>query len=373
MKFHWKSLSTLLLFIPFLFRVGYMFGAWQYSPLDSTDYVFWIIAVFMLSIFLFWGYKNCEKLCSKPDFYGLIMLIAGLVVIVFSLAKDINTVYLGGSLLFIAGGCWLLWGWRVLWFLLPVFFIAGLGLPSTSYWISFLLRDVIQNLSGFYIKLVIAAAAFIWFILCLWQPGKLRMRPEPFFFCMGVAVFIFGYVQGSEPAARGGAICLAIKPAGGQWLGEEQMLSPFDDTFQGQNITRRYVHYSKSNICIGTLAIKLRNDLHQIHPAALCLSTGGWKILSNRHVKVKTKAGILSAARIVASKGGRRAMFFTWFTNDIFSTGSFISFRRAWHYNETWYIYQVTTPVLSSDDETAKILMDFINTFAARDSKQVGF
>ena len=368
MKFHWKFLSTLLLFVPLLFRVDYMLGAWQYSPLDSMDYIFWILAVFMLSIFLSWGYKNSDKLCSKPDYYGSLMVLAALIVIVFSLLKDINTIYLGGSLLFIAGGCWLLWGWRVLWFLLPVFFVAGLGLPSTSYWISFLFRDVIQNLSGFSIKLVMAAAASIWFLLNLCLFRKLRIRPEPFFFCMGVAVFVFGYLQSSGPAARGGAVCLAIKPSGGVWLGEEQMLSPLDDTFQGENITRRYVHYSKSNICVGTLAIKLRNDLHQIHPAALCLSTGGWTILSNRHVKIKTKAGVLSAARIVASKNGRRAMFFTWFTNDAFSTGSFISFRRAWHYNETWYVYQVTTPVLSNDDETAKVLMNFINTFASHDA-----
>ena len=368
MKFHWKFLSTLLLFIPFLFRVGYMLGAWQYSPLDSMDYVFWILAIFILSIFIIWKHKNSEKHCSKLDYHALLLLFAAMIVIVFSLSKDINTVYLGGCLLFIAGGCWLLWGWRELWFLLPVFFIAGLGLPSTSYWVSFLFRDVAQNPSGFSIKLVMAVTALIWFILCLWQPRKLYMRSEPFFFCTGVAILIFGYTQSSTPAVRGEPICLAIKPAGGVWLGEEQMLSPLDDTFQGQNITHRYVHYSKTNICVGTLAIKLRNDLHQIHPAALCLSTGGWKILSNRHVKVKTKAGILSAARIIASKAGKRAMFFAWFTNDVFSTGSFISFRRAWHYNESWYVYQVTTPVLSSDNETAKVLINFINTFASRDA-----
>jgi hypothetical protein len=151
--------------------------------------------------------------------------------------------------------------------------------------------------------------------------------------------------------------------AKGSWLGEKLKLSPLDDTFQEQNKISRYIHYSKSNVCVSTLVIELRNDLHQIHPAALCLSTGNWEIISNSQVKIKTRNGLLSAARILAIRNGQKALFFTWFTNDIFSTGSFIFFRKTWNFNTFWHIYQVTTPVIENDTNTENILLDFINTF----------
>lgn len=365
MKFHWKLATTLALFIPFFCKLNYMFGAWQYSPLDQRDYIFWLIALFLTGAFLLWKYKTAnKKTLNSLDYYGFLMLAATIAILVVSSLKHINSAYLASSLLFIAGGCWIIWGWRVLWCLCPVFFIAALGLPSTSYWTSFLFRNYIQNMPGYSIKLCFAVMASLWFAACMRYPKRIFIRPEPFFFCLTLMVFAFGYIQVAAPTPRGVPIRLEIKPGATNWLGENISLSQLDEFLQGENITHRYVHYSNSNAPVGTLSVKLRNDLHQIHPTALCLSTARWKIISNTREFVKTKYGILSVAKIIAQKHDKRALFFSWYTNDSFSTGSFIFFRKSWHINETWYIYQITTPIITSTAKAETILLNFINSFA---------
>ncbi|MDD5598481.1 MAG: hypothetical protein PHV82_11090 [Victivallaceae bacterium] len=365
MKARWKSVLTLVLFVPFFHNLAYMFGAWQYSPLDRNDFVFWLLVLAAVAVFLFRIKKIPDEKPEKAwDYCGFLMLAASAAILIFASLKDINTVYLAGGLLFIASGCWILWGWRVFWLLSPVFFIAALGLPSTSYWTSFLFRNYIRNYSGFSIKLFFAIMALLWFAATLYRPRKIFIRPEPFFFYLGLTVFIFGYAQSSGPAPRGAPICLEIKPAAAGWLGEKLPLSDLDESLQGKNLNRRYVHYSKLNACAGSLCIELRNDLHQIHPTALCLATACWKILSNDLVLLKTKYGTLSAARIIAEKDGERSLFFSWYTNNSFSTGSFISFRKSWHFNESWHIYQIMTPVTQNETAAETVLLNFINTFA---------
>ena len=370
MKLTWKLAATLILFIPFFCKLNYMFGAWQYSPLDQKDYIFWLIALVATGCFLFWNYKTSDgKGVKKIDYYGFLMLGAAVIVLVLSLIKDINTVYLAGSLLFIAGGCWIVWGWRVLWFLCPVFFIAALGLPSTSYWISFLFRNYIQNMPGFITKLCFAIAALAWFVISLRYSKKIFIRPEPLFFCLILVMFGFGFMQVSTPAPKGVPVRLTIKPDVANWLGVDMPLSRLDASFSGENLTSRYVHYSNSNNRVASLVVELRNDLHQIHPTALCLSTAYWKIISHTRELLQTKLGLLSATKIVAEKNNRRVLFLAWYTNDFFSTASFILFRKSWHFNETWYIYQLTTPIVTTEAEANKILLNFINTFATIDLK----
>lgn len=366
MKSRWKLIFTLALFIPFFYNLAYMFGAWQYSPLDRNDFVFWLLALAAAGVFLLRVRKIFDrKELRALDYYGLLMLTAAVMVLVFGSVKDINTVYLAGGLLFIASGCWVLWGWRVFWLLCPVFFIAALGLPSTSYWTNFLFRNYLQNFSGFSIKLFFAVLALLWFAVTLYRPRKIFIRPEPFFFCFGLLVFIFGYVQTAGPSHRGDPIYLEIKPGAANWLGEKLALSDLDESLQGKNVNLRYVHYSKANVRVGSLFTELRNDLHQIHPTALCLATARWKIISNKWVFLETGCGTLSASRIVAEKDGERSLFFSWYTNNSFSTGSFISFRKSWHFNESWYIYQIMTPVIKDEAAAEAILLDFINAFAA--------
>jgi len=367
MKFYWKLIITMISFIPFFYKLNYLFDAWQYSPLDQNDFIFWLAALFLTGCFLIWNYKKSSRETKGFDYYGFFMLGVAAAMLAASLIKDINSAFLASSLLFIAGGCWIVWGWRILWILLPVFFIAALGLPSTTYWISFIFKDFIQSVSGFSIKLGFAAAATIWFGLCLAFPKKIFIRPEPFFFCLAIFVFVLGYIQVSGPAPHGSPIRLSIKPKAADWLGEDIPLSDLDESIQGQNISHRYLHFSSSNIDVGTLAVQLRNDLHEIHPTALCLATARWKIISNTQELLKTKQGVLSVVKIIAERDSKRSLFLAWYTNVSFSTGSFIAFRKSWHYNETWYIYQITTPIITNEADAEKTLLNFINTFAVKD------
>ncbi|MFA7184599.1 MAG: hypothetical protein WC082_06900, partial [Victivallales bacterium] len=233
MKARWKLLLTLVLFIPFFHNLAYMFGAWQYSPLDRNDFVFWLLALAAVAAFLLRIKKIPDEKPEKSlDYRGLLMLAVSSAILIFALLKDINTIYLAGGLLLIASGCWILWGWRVFWLLSPVFFIAALGLPSTSYWTSFLFRNYVQNYSGFSIKSFFAAIALLWFVVTLYRPRKIFIRPEPFFFCWGLFIFIFGYVQASGPTPRGAPVCLEIRPGAAGWLGENLPLSDLDESLQ---------------------------------------------------------------------------------------------------------------------------------------------
>ncbi|MDD5699347.1 MAG: hypothetical protein PHH77_12100 [Victivallaceae bacterium] len=364
MKFHWKPVAVLALFLPLFRKLNYLFGAWQYSPLDQQDFIFWLLALAAAGLFLGWEYRRPEKkTASAPDYYGFIMLAAAVALLAASALKHINTAWLAGSLLFIAGGCWIIWGWRVVWYLFPAFFIAALGLPSTTYWTSFLFRNCLGNVSGLTIKLFFAASALAWLALCLRYPKKIFIRPEPFFFRAGLAAFAVSYVQTAEPPPRGVPLHLALKPAASGWLGETVRLSPLDASIKGKNVIRRYVYYSAANTRIGILFVQLRNDLHEIHPAALCLATARWKICSTTRKLLKTRFGILSVTEIVAEKQKRRILFFSWYSSEYFSTGSFISFRKSWHFNETWCIYQLATPIVTTVSDAECTLLDFLKTF----------
>lgn len=107
MKLH-KAAILPFVFIPLLFRANYFIAAWISAPMDRWDPVFWITAV-ISGVFCF---KTASKLATKTDWFGIFAILAGIAMLGLGLIKNINAVYIAGSLLFIASWIWLLWGWR---------------------------------------------------------------------------------------------------------------------------------------------------------------------------------------------------------------------------------------------------------------------
>ena len=67
---------------------------------------------------------------------------------------------------------------------------------------------------------------------------------------------------------------------------------------------------------------------------------------------------------ILAVSGGNRFLFYAWYSNNEISTGSYLRFRSLWQPNDGWLIYQLMTPILSTQEAAEKSLNNFISAMS---------
>jgi hypothetical protein len=361
MKLH-KAAILPFVFIPLLFRANYFIAAWISAPMDRWDPAFWIIAV-ISGILCF---KTASKLAAKTDWFGIFAILAGIAMMGLGLAKNINAVYIAGSLLFIASWIWLLWGWKTFFYCLPVFFIAALGCPSTTYWAGFVLRSAagFGFSAGLLVKIILMLAAVTWLLLSSkWQKMILPRQVTIFLlalFALAVILFI-----NAKPVSRGTPLMLDIsRKQCGDWLGRPQALTYIEKRFYSGSTAER-ITYFDDNTYVSVLYLKIGDDVHQIHPAALCLKSDNWIIHEIVPKKIKIKHGSASVSQITTEYSGKKFMLYVWYTSNRFSTGSFTLFRKSWSEKKHWYSFQVITPWAPSKAAAQKRLDTFIRDFSS--------
>ena len=105
------------------------------------------------------------------------------------------------------------------------------------------------------------------------------------------------------------------------------------------------------------LAVVLGDDIHRIHPAALCMQSGGWTIESSSQRLLKLPGLSGAVQRLKARYNGMNYLVYVWYADPAFSTGSFPLFRQRWSADGNWQTYQLFTP---DDDDADQRLTDFI-------------
>ena len=355
---------AILLTLPLLFKVPYLISAWRYSPLDQKDIWFWLVAL-ILGIFLWRLHahdpSSGDSRHDHPCLSGIALLVSFGLWLYF-IIKDVNTLALAAGILIAAMGLWLCWGWRSLENLLPVFFWAGLGCPSSTYWLEFYAgTQGITGISGFWLKLLLGIIFLgVWWLVRIFLRKTISPHAALFALAMALSAVLLLTNVGELPPGQSGK--LNLMPRGGDWVGKTLSLTPVDLNFFSGCQVQRYL-YCGNVSWVSVLMIRPGTDIHQIHPIGICLKSSGWQIISQQQQFVTLGKGKLQVECITAALNGQRYLIYSWFTDGTISTGNFKQFRQRWQAGQDWTIVQLMTPMVPSLAAAQQHLTEFIMAF----------
>ena len=148
------------------------------------------------------------------------------------------------------------------------------------------------------------------------------------------------------------------------YLGFPLPVTPADRQFFGDNRLLRSSYINSSGTRIDLLSVGVTGSIHSIHPAEICLKSGGNEVLSSRELKIDTKFGPLACQELVVQpkNSGQKLLILVWYTNERWSSGNFLSFRRHWKPGSIWHTFQLSIPIATTPDEALLRLEDFLNS-----------
>ena len=115
--------------------------------------------------------------------------------------------------------------------------------------------------------------------------------------------------------------------------------------------------YTKNDIDISVLAVQCGRDIHEIHPASHCLRTSQWTVHSETMLYLQENFAV---TEIDAQKGRTRILVWVWFSNEKFSTPSFLRFRRKFQPDGKYFTYQISIPLYSDIEASRNELKKFV-------------
>lgn len=355
MKISRNILKTVILvagFLPLSWKLPYMVAAWQNSPLDSWDWVFFIL--FALSVILLWS-RLKRYSDHNFDLSALFVAVPLLLLFFGSFVLDIHLVGIVAAMLFSWSMCWLALGWRCGYLIFPAYGILMLGCTSSTYWLVYLFK-----IPGLLTKSIAVALFMLWLLTTLIFKFQARKNS----FCFGITALVlilFSAQQLNTLQYRAVPFLPEFSSLEfGNFLGRTQPITEDDRRFFGDSNLEKY-QFSSDIATVGVLAVSCGKDVHQIHPASHCLRAGGWQIDSEHLHEVNFGGNSLQVNEITAHYKDYSALIWCWYSNRGFSTGSFIGFRRYWSKNTEWFIWQISTPIIGSEDESRQLLQNFLN------------
>ncbi len=349
-----KSIFIVACSIPFLTNLPYMTSAWRMSNLDRLDWIFIILFVvngsFQLGRFLSSRKPDFDYYASIP----VLMFLGGYVG--FKYIYDVHAIAIASSIAFWWSCSWLLYGWKSAFCLLPSFMILMLGCTSSTYWLSY--AFMMQSSSALATKFIAAGCFIVWdfynryftisrgtlcFILVLlgalvlfMQAKNMNERSKPF-------ILNFDQLQLDS------------------YLGREMQVPEDTKRFFVNSEVKQY-SFADSNTFYSVLAVRCLNDIHEIHPASHCLRTSDGKIISEYSLVYNIHGEDIILNEIQVIMRGLPLLVAVWYSNEEFSTGNFLGFRRAWNPEKKWMTYQISTPLVNNDVSQARNnLIAFLN------------
>ena len=278
--------------IPFVVKAVYLNRAWVSSPLDRTRLGLWgsaalLTAFVALCLKLVKRFPAERPLCESRS---LRVLPLPLLVYAAGLVLDLNAVQLVGSVGILWATAWMLYGRTTGFMLAPAAVFAVLAVPGSSYWLG-------KAASGF------------------------------------TAPVTAAYAPAFAPDSQVGYLGREVPPT-------ESFLRFF------RTSEARQFRYASPSDEVAVLAVRIGNDIHEVHPATHCLRSSGWTVRSEeaREVALSGREGPLAVTEaIVENRTGRRMLMWVWYSSRTVSTGSFIRFRHLYSTDEVWQTYQLTT------------------------------
>lgn len=347
-----KSAMLAVGFFPLLWKLPYMWTAWQNSPLDRWDWVFFIL--FSLLVITLWSRLKRD---SEPNFdlSALFTAVPFLLLFFGSFMLDNHLVGIVAAISFSWSMCWLTLGWRCGYLIFPAYGILLLGCTSSTYWLGHFFAT-----PGLLIKSIAVVVFVLWLLVNLLFKFKVR-RNSFCFTIVALALILFSVQQLNTLQYHGAPFLPEFSSLGfGDYLGRAQPITDDDQRFFGNSKLEKY-QFASDTVAIGVLAVHCGKDVHKIHPASHCLTASGWKVDEEYLLEVNLSGGPFQVNEIMAHNQDYPVLIWCWYSNRGFSTGSFIGFRRHWSKNTEWFTWQISTPIVKSEEESRQVLQSFLN------------
>ena len=355
----WMRLAgAFLAGIPFFCTLPYTVGSWKASPMDSFNWIFHLVFVFLAACSVPSVKESAAR--SKPDWFALPAVAAAAVVFAAGLFKHIHLIAILGGVGFWWSGIWFLCGWNAAWAVLPAFGALCLGSTSSTFLLcNRLLISPTVALIGKLAAAVVCVAVCMVLILT-----EFVMKREVFWFLLAAGVILTGTVlsRGGASSAEPFRPDLTVAPDGVQIL--EIPLSEDAVRFFEGSVAHQYQVSDGGFIC-SALEVKCGPDIHKIHPASHCLRSSGAEILAESVVMQHLPDGrSLPVTEIRSVVRGTPLLTFVWYTGPDETTGSFFAFRRKWSASKEWRSFQFAVQAPGGSEETArKMLLDLLSKF----------
>ncbi len=342
--------------LPLLSQLPYICRAWRTSPLDAHDWLFVPCFIVVLAAALYW-HKRVATTLDKHDYLALLPLVISVAGMIGARRYDIHAIFIASSIVFWWAICWLAYGWRMAYALIPPFGILSMLTTSSTYWLCFFLE--ISPAFAFALKCAFAlgCASLCAVILTSGHVPCRRTVTFCVFFLASIVLQFHVRTAGKLfPAAN-----LPFVIQCGGYLGVEL---PVDENFRRFFRTSdarqfRYIgdEYAEA---VSLLRVKCGADIHEVHPASHCLRSSGWQIDSEQMMICGYEGRQMQVSEVLAKRDGVSMLVWCWYSSPDVSTGSYLTFRRKWNANTQWTIYQLSVPCYSGIEDARAVLTDFL-------------
>lgn len=340
-------LSLLLIgFIPYAIKLPYMFQAWNDSPLDRFDWIF--VLLFALLFPLIWMKTRKRKEVAQVDYAVLIVLLPTILAFGAAIYLSINALQILCGIAFAFTMFWFIYGGQNAYRVLPAFGLLTLGVTSTTYWINYYVGDP-EMIAGYILKFTAAGILLLWLTSNFIWERKVRTRTLLF---AGASCLALLYIWQNEQVSslKGAPISLELSEGKtGPYLAQSQEVTSDDIRFFGEDSEIDKYYYIGDAEGIFILAVTCGTKVNSIHPASHCLRVSGWTVLSEDISTIALNEKTLYLTEILAEYRNATYLFWVWYSNPDFSTGSFVHFRKEWRSDQTWQTYQLMLPLKDND------------------------
>ena len=147
--------------------------------------------------------------------------------------------------------------------------------------------------------------------------------------------------------------------------GVQDAASDADRQFFGDSIIKRFTFIDKADSTIQVLCVGKIDNIHQIHPTTYCLRVSGYKILQEHTLHISKEDGFqpMEVQELVVERDGEKHICWQWYSNDKYSTASFLLFRAVYSPAQNWSVYILDCPIVNTTDETRQTLKTFIREY----------
>ncbi len=359
--YKWRFLWLIPALAPLVFNADYLFWVWRSTPPDHWDWVFFLSAILAAAA----GWRRIAAWAGKPSRYGWIVLGLGAALFGFGQLFHIFTVQIAGGIIFLAGMVYTTGGQRLFCGTLPLFMVALLGCPSTTYWSEFFWQLALGSgmVDGLAFKLLTALPLLGWFLWnCLRGPVVLLKLMFPALLLLIAMALLIRH----DRAEYG----IPMRPDAerlnyGSYLGRREAATAQENRFFAGCELYRITYFGERDT-ISFLGVELGGVVHKIHPAALCMKSAGQQVLRFREKRVPVRGGEVAVQEVLADyPGGGRYLIYVWYVGPEWSTGNFLAFRRSWKPGTDWFSFQLMTAVHSTPEEAVRRLDAFLDILSA--------
>ncbi|OQA87435.1 MAG: hypothetical protein BWY31_00805 [Lentisphaerae bacterium ADurb.Bin242] len=351
-----KPLTILLSMLPLGPEILRLIPVWKNSPMDRYDFLYLVTGAVLL---LFLLLLHAGKEADKRDYKAIPFLLGSFAVFSYGIYASLNLFYFCGVVGFSFCLVWLFYGWRLFWRILPAGGLLILSIPTSAIamfppmiwnWV------ILKCCFGSLLLLFAVTAEFL--NLCPnWRHG---------IFYITLIAFLNLSLADNHQLPSGETMYLNTNRMNFQdYIGSKQELSDFDKRFfAGNRRTERTVFFAKNGDFISLLSFDSGSSVHNLHPPSVCLLSAGWELEKVIPRRTVVNGRYFAFEEILAVSGGKRFLFYAWYSNDEISTGSYLRFRSLWHPSDTWRVYQVMTPILTTREAAEKILNNFVSAMS---------